>query len=419
MIIKRTTSFFLQKIYNGVNHNEAQIRFRVRWGDNLAQFNSGFTIDPKKWDKDLGKCKRNASNRKGYSSSDINKELAKLESYSGDVFKSFEVQEVEPTLQQFKDAFNDLNGKKRNIVPDEKPLMYYFLEFQREQGELNSWSESTYAKFNTVFKHLQKFDKSLGINDFTEVNLTKYVTYLRTVADLRNTSLVKSWKMVKWFLRWADSKNYLACKEYQSFSVKLKEAGKTIIFLTWDELMAVYRLEFPEDKRYLERARDLFCFQCFTSLRYSDLAALRRENIRDDKMYITIKKTGTSLSIDLNDYSRAILDKYKDDELPLPIITNQRLNEYIKDVCFLAEINKPITMSHYKGAERIDEVKPKYELISSHTGRKTFICNALSLGISPAVVMQWTGHSDFKAMKPYIGTLQDAKENAMKKFNKA
>ena len=116
---------------------------------------------------------------------------------------------------------------------------------------------------------------------------------------------------------------------------------------------------------------------------------------------------------------RSILDKYKDDELPLPIITNQRLNEYIKDVCFLAEINKPITMSHYKGAERIDEVKPKYELISSHTGRKTFICNALSLGISPAVVMQWTGHSDFKAMKPYIGTLQDAKENAMKKFNKA
>ena len=89
----------------------------------------------------------------------------------------------------------------------------------------------------------------------------------------------------------------------------------------------------------------------------------------------------------------------------------------LKELGELAEIDEPVRETYYKGNERIDEVTPKYALLSTHTGRRTFICNALALGIPVQVVMKWTGHSDYKAMKPYIDIADDIKIQAMNKFN--
>ena len=99
------------------------------------------------------------------------------------------------------------------------------------------------------------------------------------------------------------------------------------------------------------------------------------------------------------------------------MITNQKMNEYLKELAEIAEITEPIRETYYKGNERIDEVTPKHNLLSTHAGRRTFICNALALGIPPQVVMKWTGHSDYKSMKPYIDVINELKANEMKKFN--
>ena len=118
---------------------------------------------------------------------------------------------------------------------------------------------------------------------------------------------------------------------------------------------------------------------------------------------------------------QAILEKYKD--IPLtgnrahPSYTNQAMNRSIKDLCQLAGINELIRITTYKGNVRKDEVHPKWELVGTHTGRRTFIVHALSMGISPSVVMKWTGHSDYKAMKPYIDIVDSAKDEAMAKFD--
>ena len=101
----------------------------------------------------------------------------------------------------------------------------------------------------------------------------------------------------------------------------------------------------------------------------------------------------------------------------LPVITNQKMNEYLKELAEFAGINEPIRQTYYKGNERIDEVTPKYALLGTPAGCRTFICNALALGIPPQVVMKWAGHSDYKAMKPYIDIGDGIKANAMSKFN--
>lgn len=115
------------------------------------------------------------------------------------------------------------------------------------------------------------------------------------------------------------------------------------------------------------------------------------------------------------------MEKYKEvafeGDKVLPIITNQKMNDYLKELAELAGIDEPVRQTYYRGNERIDEVTPKYALLGTHAGRRTFICNALALGIPPQVVMKWTGHSDYKAMKPYIDIADDIKANAMSKFN--
>ena len=93
------------------------------------------------------------------------------------------------------------------------------------------------------------------------------------------------------------------------------------------------------------------------------------------------------------------------------------MNEYLKELCELAGINTPVHITYYRGQQRIDETLPKYELIGTHAGRRTFICNAILLGIPANVIMKWTGHSDYKAMKPYIDIADETKVQAMSRFD--
>ena len=201
----------------------------------------------------------------------------------------------------------------------------------------------------------------------------------------------------------------------------MKSAPKKVIFLTRNELDKIRACQIPAAKQYLERVRDVLLFCCFTGLRHSDVYNLKRSDVKEEHIEITTIKTADSLIIELNDHSKAILEKYKDipfqNNKALPVVSNQKMNEYLKELGELADIDEPVRETYYKGNERIDEVTPKYALLSTHTGRRTFICNALALGIPVQVVMKWTGHSDYKAMKPYIDIADDIKIQAMNKFN--
>lgn len=194
------------------------------------------------------------------------------------------------------------------------------------------------------------------------------------------------------FLDWAALKGYHQNIAYRQFSPKLRMTQSKVIFLTDEEQAAIREYQIPPTKQYLKRVRDVLVFCCYTGLRYSDVANLRRSDIKDDHIEVTTVKTADSLIIELNKHSRAILEKYADipfkDNKALPVISNQKMNIYIKELGKLAGIDTPIRITQYRGNEHIDNVYPKYELLCTHTGRKTFICKALSLGIAPNVVMK-------------------------------
>ena len=428
MNIKRNIIFTLEsRKKDGVLITKnVPIRMRVNFASKRIEFTTGYRIDSAKWDADKQRVKNGCSNKLKQSDSEINASLLEYYTEIQAIFKKFEVEEAMPTPEQIKEAFNALHKPaseepktKEKVLPCD--FFQVFDDFVEDCGRQNDWTDSTYEKFAAVKNHLTNFREGLTFEFFDERGLNDYVGYLRDVKEMRNTTIGKQLSFLKWFLRWAFKKGVHQNNAYDNYKPKLKSTQKKIIFLTWDELNRLREFKIPSNKQALERVRDVFLFQCFTGLRYSDVFNLRRSDIKGDHIEVTTVKTSDSLIIELNNHSKAILDKYKDvvfeDDKVLPVITNQKMNDYLKELAELAGIDEPVRQTYYKGNERIDDVTPKYALLGTHAGRRTFICNALALGIPPQVVMKWTGHSDYKAMKPYIDIADDIKANAMSKFN--
>ena len=427
MNIKRNIIFALEsRKKNGKPIVEnVPIRMRVVYNNQRVEFTTGYRIDVAKWDLEKQRVKNGCTNKLKQSASEINADLLAYFAEIQKIFKEFEVKEEMPTTAELREAFN-LAIKKdvatEDTVQEEKALSFWkvFNEFVSENSKRNNWAKGTLQKFNALKKHIERWKPEPTMDDFSETGLSDFADTLHK-QDLKNSTIDKQIGLLKWVLRWSASKNLTVDNAFMNFKPKLKTAQKTVVFLDAQELKQLTDFEIPEDKKYLEKVRDVFLFCCYTSLRYSDVYNLCHSHIKGSYIDIVTVKTNDRIVIEFNDKSKAIYDKYKDFHFEngkvFPVISNQKMNSYLKDLAELAGLDNPVHQTHYKGNERIETILPKYAVLSTHDARRTFICNALSLGIPANVVMKWTGHSDYKAMKPYIDIADDIKASAMSKFN--
>lgn len=434
MILKRNINFWLDsRKKDGVPVTEnLVIRMRLSYGGKAFDYSTGYRIDASKWDAKKQRVKNGCTNKRKETAIQINTELNRLENLLQDIFREFEYAEQKPSMDDIKTVFKQQISDVASTASDEptqekipeKTFWEIYDEFVKECGRKNDWTHSTFEKFAAFKNHLmafKKFAKNPSFDLFSEKGLNDLVDFFRKDCDMLNSTIGKQMGYLKWFLKWAAAKGYHNNLECNTFKPKLKTTQSKVIFLTDEEVKKIMDFEIPETKKYLERVRDVLIFCCYTGLRYSDVENLRRSDIKEDHIEITTVKTADSLVIELNKHSKAILDKYKDvafeGNKALPVISNQKMNKNIKELGRLVGIDTPVRITQYRGNERIDHVYPKYELLCTHTGRKTFICKALSLGIAPNVVMKWTGHSDYKAMKPYIDIADSVRANAMSLFD--
>ena len=406
----------------------------------------GYSVDPAAWEES-GQVKVRYTNSKGIPSRKINNRIMKIKLH----FSEYENDlKVRPTLDEIKEQLATAISLGDDLTPTEvteeapvKLIYEFFDQFVKEESVLNQWAAATLKNWHTFKIHLKSFGKRLEFRDFNEKGLSRFIMHLRKVCNMEEKTVQKHYNNLKWFLNWAIRKGYCQEDAVNKYRPKFKVLDKPVIFLTKEELLKLYTYEIPKNgtkvKLYdthgeeyektvqeagaLAKTRDLFCFCAFTSLRYSDMASLKRTDIDGDKIYITTKKTNDRLPIDLSKNAKAILEKYENEQFPfglaLPVISNQKMNQYLKDLGELCGFTIPITIVCYRAGQRVEETYPKYSLIGTHAARRTFICFALSNGVAPQVVMKWTGHSDYKAMRPYIDIAEKTKADAMKKIDDA
>lgn len=386
-------------------------------GKQLRYF-TGYRIDWDKWDNEKEKVNRNVFNKRGESATTINNHLGQIATHVTDIYTEQKGQKKNPSVPFVRDEL-----KKRLGEIEKNPISFFdfFDTFIETESQLKTWTEATKKNFNTVKDQLMEFYKTFKF-DFESIDetfLQKYINYQRKL-EHRNITIAKHLKLFKWFMNWATRKGYNTNLAFREFAPSLKGTNiQKVIFLTWPELMKVYEKKISQP--YLARVRDVFCFQCFTGLRYSDVYNLKKSDIKNDLIEIVTIKTNDKLQIDLNNYSRAILDIYKDEPLPnnkaLPVISNKNYNEYLKKLGELCELNDPETDIYFVGNERKEDVYKKWELLTTHVGRKTFVSNALFFDIPSEVVMAWTGHKDHKVMEKYYKIIAPQKSREMAKFN--
>jgi integrase len=229
---------------------------------------------------------------------------------------------------------------------------------------------------------------------------------------LNNTTIAKALSTLKTFLGYAKLHGVKLNDSYRDF--KIKRESMEVIALTQKEFDTLYNFDLSDNKR-LAQVRDVFCFSCVTGLRYSDLSQLRREHLKENEISITVAKTKERLIIPLSHYSKKILSKHDGMYKPLPVISSQNMNIYLKELCKLVGIDEDIEIVRYRGANREAIVYPKFELISVHTGRKTFVTLSLERGMSAEEVMTITGHSDYKSFKRYVKITEERKKVVMVK----
>ena len=451
MKIKRNVAFKLRAY--GKNNDLFQIRLRTTFNSQRLDLKTGCQINKKSaWDEEAELVKPGYKGPKGETALSINNELRNIKDQMESTFKFFEAIDQIPTPSQLQKKYEDrLNGSvpqkparepKKERKPKEHDFFKVYDMFLKECGDKNAWTEATFEKMEAMRVDLTTFKKNIKFSDLTEATLTEFVAYMRDskklrtprkkkgeredydqedLVGLKNSTIEKKLGYLRWFLNWATDRGYNTNLDYKKFRPTLKMTQRKVIYLTKEEIARVRELEFTESQAYLDPIRDVFLFCCFSGLRHSDVNNLRRSDVKGDHIEITTQKTADSLSIELNKVTKAILEKYKDtpfkDGKALPNYTNQAMNRDIKELCRLAGINEEIRVTTYKGNVRTDKIQPKWELVGTHTGRRTFIVNALSLGITPNIVMKWTGHSDYKAMKPYIDIVDSIKASSMTKFD--
>lgn len=326
------------------------------------------------------------------------------------ILRYFHLNEIPLEKHLVEEKINDDAFGKNALAPKFFESFEEFIETNRTTKAIG-----TIKKYNTVKGFLKQFQSQTSYNlRFDNINITFYEKFRDYCFEDRNTLnnyFGKLISIIKTFMTWSFERGYHNSLEYKKF--KRAEDAIEVIYLTMEELLKLYHFKFHSKK--LSQVRDIYCFGCFTGLRFSDIKELKLSNIYNGYLKLNIIKTKSiDQTIPLNKYSKEILAKYSNTVYaPLPIISNQKFNDHIKECCRKVKIDTPTTITRYIGQKRIDRTAPKYSLITSHTARKTFVTNSLVLGMKEAVVKNITGHKDESSFKRYVEIAEDFKQKEM------
>jgi integrase len=336
-----------------------------------------------------------------------------------DIEKRFRLDKITFTPSMVIKALQEFNQPETRIDEPGRNLVDFIREFVKDSA--GTHRPGTLKVYTGLANHLEAFEltrkkEKITFEALDLPLLRKINSYLADEAGMNNVTAAKQMSTLKTLLNYARTIYKINVRpDYRDFKVSRKDSDFEVITLNEDEFLSIYNLDLSKNSR-LDQVRDVFCFSCATGLRYSDLKQLKKEHIRkDNTIRITAEKTGQKLVIPLNPISYSILQKYKDRHYPLPVISNQKTNDYIKEIGKMAEVDTPIEKIRTHGVRRSTKVFKKHELLSVHVGRKSFITLSLEKGIAIQEVMGLSGHTTFKAFKRYVDVSDSRKKAVMAK----
>jgi site-specific recombinase XerD len=376
---------------------EVMIMARITIDGKLCQFSTKLKINPKNWSVTIGKAIG-----RSVEITQINNLLEEVRSSLHNIYHEMQRRDNCVTAEKVK---NEFLGHGQTKVT----LLNMFTKHNEDVKALVGISKSaaTYQKYEVTRKHLSEFIQykyhlaDISVKEITPMFISDFEVYLMTACKCGANTTAKFMQFFKRIIIIARNNGILIGDPFANYKIRIKKVDRG--YLTEEEIAKISQKEFVSER--LEQVRDVFIFSCFTGLAYIDVKNLTREHIRisfDGNLWIMTKrqKTDTTVNVPVLKIPKMILDKYED-KLPkgklLPVISNQKLNSYLKEIGDVCGIQKNLTF---------------------HLARHTFATTTtLAKGVPIETVSKMLGHTNIETTQIYARITNSKISNDMKNLS--
>lgn len=373
--------FYLRK--NQVNKDgTVSIMVRVSVNGEVAQFSSKLNIDPNAWDVTRAKAAGTTIKAK-----QLNELLDDMRTSIKNHYRDIELHESYVTAEKVKNAFLGYATKQRT-------LLELFKKNNDDARKLVGISKTpaTLAKYDRCYRRMEEFLQyqykvcDIALKEINHMFITDFETYLRSVSKCNENTSAKFMQTFRMIVLIAKNNGWIFADPFANYKIRLKKVDRG--YLNDQEIQKIMKKTFAAKR--LEQVRDIFIFSCYSGLAYIDVKNLTKDNIItsfDGSLWISTKrqKTDTAVNVPLLKIPLSIIEKYKAERLPggalLPVLSNQKMNSYLKEIGDLCGIQKNLTF---------------------HLARHTFATTTtLSKGVPIETVSKMLGHTNIQTTQIY------------------
>jgi len=377
------TRFYLERRKDAVGKlllRDRPVFMSVSLGGERVMVGTGIKSDFSAWDREVQR------KRTGFPGATLdNAWLNTLSETAESAFLSLQNEGREISADLFLNKFRELKPKFSTGF-----FEVFFLFMESGSGR---WAETTFLKVKTIYHHLRDFesrrDGRLGFQKINNDFLLEFQQYYSEKGNHLNTTR-KAVNIIVWFLNWATREGYnrnMAFREFYKMLGPANSDKRVYPYLKWEELMRINDLV-PLSRKQ-EQVRDMYCFMCFTGLRFSELRNLLKQDIREGEVIVK-SGTGKTRKVTLNQRAREIWNRYANkyylNNSAFPPVNAVTLNKHLKRIALEAGLKRRVLMTDKSG-----EMKEICEIITVGTAVNTFIYNALHLGVPAELISRYTG----------------------------
>lgn len=381
---------------------ETMIYISVSIGGKRLKRSTSIKVKPKNWTGT--RVKNLAPNSTNY-----NLKLQNIEQLLTEIEREYLLKNEPLTKESLEREF-DNRLTPMEVKSSETSFDEVFKEFINSKR--NNTAEDTIKTYNTCKNHLKTFAQQEGITlTFDAIDMSFYDDFLNYFYDREylNSTIGKYVRLLKTFMNWAIERNYHQNTSFRNFYVFKDDSEK--VKLNADIVEKLRNTEFSLEDNLV---RDAFILSCYTGLRYSDIAGLKKENIFNNETKVLVKKTKETITIPLLDVPKEILERHLNKYNRIRIPTNQHCNRIIKQLFGKIGFLDKIEIVKWSGNNKIVRQEEAYKFITMHYGRAFFITNSLVKGMNEELIREITGHRDYKSFKKYVHIPQEALANSLR-----
>ena len=274
-------------------------------------------------------------------------------------------------------------------------VLELFDEYLKEIKDVGTLTKATQTKYRQSRDKFKAFEgkRQLKLKDMTDTVLWAFVAYMRDVYKNTDNSLSRNLTFFKTFLNWNIKKGRAVPDDFKHVTVKKRDTDD--IALTQEEIKILETIKL--DHR-LDLYRDMFLIGVYSGQRFSDYSVFEKADVSNGMIIKRAEKTETNSYIPLHPKLERLLDKY---DWQLRTISSQKFNKAIQQICKKAGFDDEVKKTKYLGSKKIIERFQRWEIVTSHTARRTFITLSSTKGMPDHIIMSITGIRDPKTLQKY------------------